>query len=152
MDKCRSDKNGSMPDKTFVQCTEFIKRAAVYIFVMHSPDPGNSVSAENEEDMKKDIVDAIIEEDFGRMIDLLLNTEDVRKAYQQEDVHTWVGCIGDEFLQEGLRHLDGQMLSIIETLVFEDMTIYEVSQHLGIDMDSVYEKIQESRRILLSYV
>ena len=76
----------------------------------------------------------------------------MREAYQQEDGHTWVGCIGDEFLQEGLRHLDGQMLSIIESLVFEDMTSYEVSQHLGIDTDSVYEKIQESRRILLSYV
>ena len=141
-----------MPDKTFVQCTEFIKRAAVYIFALHSPDPGNSVSAESEEDMKKDIVDTIIEEDFGRMIDLLLNTEDVRKAYQQGDGHTWTGCIGDEFLQEGLWHLDGQMLSIIESLVFEDMTIYEVSQHLGIDTDTVYEKIQESRRILLRYV
>ena len=145
-------KNGSMPDKIFVQCTEFIKRAAVYIFVMHSPDPGNSVFAESEENMKKDIVDTIIEEDFGRMIDLLLNTEDVRKAYQQGDGHTWVGCIGDEFLQEGLRHLERQMLYIIESLVFEDMTIYEVSQHLGIDTDTVYEKIQESRRILLRYV
>ena len=102
--------------------------------------------------MKKDIVDTIIEEDFGRMIDLLLNTEDVRKAYQRGDGHTWTGCIGDGFLQEGLRHLDRQMLSIIESLVFEDMTIYEVSQHLGIDTDSVYEKIQESRRILLRYI
>ena len=145
-------KNGSMPDKTFVQCTEFIKRAAVYIFVLHGSDPGNSVSAESEEDMKKDIVDTIIEEDFGRMIDLLLNTEDVRKAYQRGDGHTWVGCIGDGFLQEGLRHLDGQMLSIIESLVFEDMTIYEVSQHLGIDTDSVYEKIQESRKVLLRFI
>ena len=141
-----------MPDKTFVQCTEFIKRAAVYIFVLHSPDPGNSVSAESEEDMKKDIVDTIIEEDFGRMIDLLLNTEDVRKEYQRGDGHIWIGCIADGSLQEGLRHLDGQMLSIIESLVFEDMTIYEVSQHLGIDTDSVYEKIQESRRILLRFV
>lgn len=102
--------------------------------------------------MKKDTVDAIIEEDFGRMIDLLLNTEDVRKVYQQGDGHTWIGCIRDEFLQEGLRHLDGQMLSIIEDLLFEDMTTYEVSQHLGMDMDAVYEKIQESRRILLRYV
>ena len=141
-----------MPDKTFVQCTESIKRAVVYIFALHSPDSGNSVSAESEEDMKKDIVDTIIEEDFGRMIDLLLNTEDVRKAYQQGDGHTWAGCIGDGFLQEGLRHLDRQMLSIIEDLVFEDMTIYEVSQHLGMDTDTVYEKIQESRRILLRYV
>ena len=141
-----------MPDKTFVQCTEFIKRAAVYIFVLHSPDPGNSVSAESEEDMKKDIVDTIIEEDFGRMIDLLLNTEDVRKAYQRGDGHTWTGCIGDGFLQEGLRHLDRQMLFIIEDLVFENMTVYEVSQHLGMDMDTVYEKIQKSRRILLRYV
>ena len=141
-----------MQDKAFVQCTESIRHAAVYIFVLHSPDQGNSVFAESEENMKKDIVDTIIEEDFGRMIDLLLNTEDVRKAYQRGDGHTWVGCIGDEFLREGLRHLDGQMLTIIETLVFEDMTIYEVSQHLGIDTDTVYEKIQESRRILLRYV
>ena len=44
------------------------------------------------------------------------------------------------------------MLSIIESLVFEDMTIYEVSQHLGMDMDAVYEKIQDSRRILLRYI
>ena len=141
-----------MQDKAFVQCTESIRHAAVYIFVLHGSDLGNSVSAESEENMKKDIADTIIEEDFGRMIDLLLNTEDVWEAYQQGDGHTWVGCIGDEFLQEGLRHLDGQMLSIIESLVFEDMTIYEVSQHLGIDMDSVYEKIQESRRILLRFV
>ena len=141
-----------MQDKAFVQCTESIRHAAVYIFVLHGSDLGNSVSAESEENMKKDIADTIIEEDFGRMIDLLLNTEDVWEAYQQGDGHTWVGCIGDEFLQEGLRHLDGQMLSIIESLVFEDMTIYEVSQHLGIDMDSVYEKIQESRRILLRYI
>ena len=120
--------------------------------MLHSPDPGNRVSAESEEDMKKDIVDTIIEEDFGRMIDLLLNTEDVRKSYQQGDGHTWIGCIGDGSLQEGLRHLDRQMLSIIEDLVFEDMTIYEVSQYLGMDMDAVYEKIQESRRTLLRYV
>ena len=59
---------------------------------------------------------------------------------------------GDGSLQEGLRHLDGQMLSIIESLVFEDMTIYEVSQHLGIDTDSVYEKIQESRKVLLRFI
>ena len=44
------------------------------------------------------------------------------------------------------------MLSIIESLVFEDMTIYEVSQHLGIDTDSVYEKIQESRKVLLRFI
>lgn len=141
-----------MQDKAFVQCTESIRHAAVYIFVLHSPDQGNSVSAESEENMKKDIVDTIIEEDFGRMIDLLLNTEDVREAYQRGDGHTWVGCIGDEFLREGLRHLDGQMLSIIETLVFEDMTIYEVSQHLGMDADAVYEKIQESRKVLLRFI
>ena len=141
-----------MPDKAFVQCTEFIRRAAVYIFVLHGSDLGNSVFAESEEDMKKDIVDTIIEEEFGRMIDLLLNTEDVRKAYQQGDGHTWIGCIGDKSLQEGLRHLDRQMLSIVEDLIFEDMTIYEVSQYLGMDMDAVYEKIQESRRILLRYV
>ena len=141
-----------MQDKAFVQCTEFIRHAAVYIFVLHSPDQGNSVFAESEENMKKDIVDTIIEEDFGRMIDLLLNTEDVREAYQRGDGHTWVGCIGDEFLREGLRHLDGQMLSIIETLVFEDMTIYEVSQHLGMDADAVYEKIQESRKVLLRFI
>ena len=141
-----------MQDKAFVQCTESIRHAAVYIFVLHSPDQGNSVFAESEENMKKDIVDTIIEEDFGRMIDLLLNTEDVRKAYQQGDGHTWAGCIGDEFLQEGLRHLDGQMLSIIESLVFEDMTIYEVSQHLGMDADAVYEKIQESRKVLLRFI
>ena len=141
-----------MQDKAFVQCTESIRHAAVYIFVLHSPDQGNSVFAESEEYMKKDIVDTIIEEDFGRMIDLLLNTEDVREAYQRGDGHTWVGCIGDEFLREGLRHLDGQMLSIIETLVFEDMTIYEVSQHLGMDADAVYEKIQESRKVLLRFI
>lgn len=145
-------KNGGMQDKAFVQCTESIRHAAVYIFVLHSPDQGNSVFAESEENMKKDIVDTIIEEDFGRMIDLLLTTEDVRKAYQRGDGHTWVGCIGDEFLREGLRHLDGQMLSIIETLVFEDMTIYEVSQHLGMDADAVYEKIQESRKVLLRFI
>ena len=102
--------------------------------------------------MKRDDVDIIIEEDFGRMIDLLLNTEDVREAYQQEDGHTWVGCIGDEFLQEGLRHLDGQMLSIIECIVFEDITLYEVSQYLGMDTDAVYEKIQESRKVLLRFI
>ena len=44
------------------------------------------------------------------------------------------------------------MLSIIEDFVFENMNVYEVSQHLGMDMDTVYEKIQESRRILLRYV
>ena len=152
MDKCRSDKKWQHAGQNIRTVYRFIKRAAVYIFVLHSPDPGNSVSAESEEDMKKDIADTIIEEDFGRMIDLLLNTEDVRKAYQQGDGHTWIGCIRDESLQEGLRHLDGQMLYIIESLVFEEMTIYEVSQHLGIDTDSVYEKIQESRRILLRYV
>ena len=85
------------------------------------------VFAESEEDMKRDDVDIIIEEDFGRMIDLLLNTENTRKAYSRGDGHTWIGCIGDEFLQEGLRHIDKQMLSIIECIVFEDMTLYEVS-------------------------
>lgn len=152
MDKCRSDKkwqhagqNISTVYRVYKACCRIHIRAA-------SPDPGNSVSAESEEDMKKDIVDIIIEEDFGRMIDLLLNTEDVRKAYQRGDGHAWVGCIGDGSLQEGLRHLDRQMLHIIESLVFEDMTIYEVSQYLGIDTDTVYEKIQESRRILLKYV
>ena len=116
-----------------------------------SPDrfPDRGVSWTNADRIKNG---SMLDKTFVQwVIDLLLNTEDVRKAYQQGDGHTWVGCIGDEFLQEGLRHLDGQMLSIIESLVFEDMTIYEVSQHLGIDMDSVYEKIQESRRILLRY-
>ena len=152
MDKCRSDKKWQQAGQN-IRTVYGVYKACCHIHIRAaSPDPGNSVFTESEEDMKKDIVDTIIEEDFGRMIDLLLNTEDVRKAYQQEDGHTWVGCIGDEFLQEGLRHLDEQMLSIIECLVFEDMTLYEVSQHLGIDTDSVYEKIQESRRILLRFV
>ena len=152
MDKCRSDKKWRHAGQN-IRTVYRVYQAYCRIHIRAaSPDPGNSISAESEEDMKKDIVDTIIEEDFGRMIDLLLNTEDVRKAYQQGDGHTWVGCIGDEFLQEGLRHLDEQMLSIIECLVFEDMTLYEVSQHLGIDTDSVYEKIQESRRILLRFV
>ena len=152
MDKCRSDKKWQHAGQNIRTVYRVYKACCRIHIRAASPDPENSVFAESEEDMKKDIVDTIIEEDFGRMIDLLLNTEDVRKAYQRGDGHTWIGCIGDGFLQEGLRHLDGQMLSIIETLVFEDMTIYEVSQHLGIDTDSVYEKIQESRRILLRYI
>ena len=152
MDKCRSDKKWQQAGQNIRTVYRVYKACCRIHIRAASPDPGNRVFAESEEDMKKDIVDAIIEEDFGRMIDLLLNTEDVRKAYQRGDGHTWTGCTGDGFLQEGLRHLDRQMLSIIESLVFEDMTLYEVSQHLGMDMDSVYEKIQESRRILLRYV
>ncbi len=123
MDKCRSDKKWQQAGQNIRTVYRVYKACCRIHIRAASPDQGNSVSAESEEDMKKDIVDTIIEEDFGRMIDLLLNTEDVRKAYQQEDGHTWLGCIGDEFLQEGLRHLDGQMLSIIETLVFKDMTM-----------------------------
>lgn len=152
MGKCRSDKKWQYAGQNIRTVYRVYKACCRIHICAASPDPGNSVFAESEEDMKKDIVDTIIEEDFGRMIDLLLNTEDVRKAYQRGEGHIWIGCIGDGFLQEGLRHLDRQMLYIIESLVFEDMTIYEVSQYLGMDMDAVYEKIQESRRILLRYV
>ena len=152
MDKCRLDKKWQQAGQNIRTVYRVYKACCRIHIRAASPDPGNRVSAESEEDMKKDIVDTIIEEDFGRMIDFLLNTEDVRNAYQRGDGHTWTGCIGDGFLQEGLGHLDGQMLSIIEDLVFENMTVYEVSQHLGMDMDAVYEKIQESRRILLRYV
>ena len=113
---------------------------------------GNDVSAESEENMKKNTADMIIEEDIGEMIDLLLNTENIRKAYCRRDRHKWINNVRDEFLRDGLRHLDEQMLSIIEDLVFEEMTLYEVSLHQGMDMDEVCEKIEESREILIRFV
>ena len=137
MDKCRSDKKWRHAGQN-IRTVYRVYQAYCRIHIRAaSPDPGKRVFTESEEDMKKDIVDTIIEEDFGRMINLILNTEDVRKAYKQGDGHTWVGCIGYELLQEGLRHLDEQMLSNSECIVFEDMTIYEVSRHLGNDTDSV---------------
>ncbi len=102
--------------------------------------------------MKKNTADMIIEEDIGEMIDLLLNTENIRKAYCRRDRHKWINNVRDEFLRDGLRHLDEQMLSIIEDLVFEEMTLYEVSLHQGMDMDEVCEKIEESREILIRFV
>ena len=54
-------KNGSMPDKTFVQCTESIRHAAVYMFVLHSPDQGNSVFAEKRGGYKKSGYAALVQ-------------------------------------------------------------------------------------------
>ncbi len=101
--------------------------------------------------MRRNTVQIIIEEDFGRMIDLLLNTEQVRSSYHRGDGHTWTEKVQDEFIRTGLRHLSGQQLSIIEDLLFEDFTLFEISQNLHIAEDDVYKEIQRIRKILLDF-
>lgn len=102
--------------------------------------------------MKRDTADLIINEYYGRMLDLLLNTESVKQSYHKEGARIWIDRVEDEFLREGLGNLSDVQLRMIEGLIFDDRNVYELAEMLGMKTDEVYEEIQNSRKTLLRYI
>ena len=102
--------------------------------------------------MKRDTAELIINEDYGRMLDLLLNTECVKQSYHKEEARIWIDKVEDEFLREGLGNLSDVQLHMIEGLIFDDRNVYELAEMLGMKPNEVYEEIQDSRNILLRYI
>lgn len=98
------------------------------------------------------IEQTVIDEDFGRMIDLILSTSGVKRAFFIKGSINWVDSIDDEFLREGLLNLSNVQLIIIESFIFKENSIGTVSAETGYSIEDIMLEVREMRKTLLLYI
>lgn len=95
---------------------------------------------------------AVINEDYGRMIDLILSADGVKRAFFYKGSRAWIESIDDEFMRAGLEALSNMQLHIIEALLFRNISINDVSKELNAVPEEIMDEIRAIRRILLKYI
>ncbi len=86
--------------------------------------------------------------DLGELIDLLLNTSEVRKAFMTRGSKVWVDKVSDDFLRAGLKELTARQIFIIENLLLRDKSIIDVCFGLGISYETFQKELQDMRKTL----
>ncbi len=93
-----------------------------------------------------------IKDDYGNMIDTMLNVNSVKKAFYIKGSKRWIDSIDDAFLRNGLEHLNDNQIMIIEEIVFKDKCIIDVSNKLGYRPGKILNEIHKMREILMKYI
>lgn len=91
-------------------------------------------------------------DDMGVLIDSLLNTSDVKRAFISRGSKCWINKVSDEFLREGLKHLSARQIYIIESLLLRDKNILDICFNLGISYESFWRELKDMRSTLIVFL
>lgn len=105
-------------------------------------------ATESEGMMKKDNFN----DDFGNMIDQNLLLPGIRDAYSNGGKGEWIMKVGNEFLRDGLKHLNKRQISIIEALFFEGKCLEDICIQYGLSYDEALEEIGRMKITLVKYL
>ena len=90
----------------------------------------------------------IYSDDMSKIIDMLLSADDLKGSYQKKHDRSWIKKADDD-LENGLLKLSDVQLSIIEEFIFEDKSIVDLKDELGLSLKDIRAEIGKAREILI---
>jgi len=93
----------------------------------------------------------IYSDDMSKIIDMLLSVDGLKETYQKKHDRSWIRKVDDD-LKTGLLKLSGVQLSIIEGFIFEDKSIADIKDELGLSLKDIRVEIRNAREILIRYI
>ena len=95
-----------------------------------------SMLSEREDEMRKEITYNFDEnDDIANMIDAVLTAPGFRSRYEKEGPENWIGMIGDQDMEDGLRSLPKIEQEIIEMCFLQRKTLVDISKDLDLTPD-----------------
>ncbi len=91
-------------------------------------------------------------DDFANVIDQSIFSPGVCEAYRNGEKYEWIIKVGDEFLRDGLRHLNKRQIAIIEALFFEGKCIQDICNKYCLSHDEVQQEISTMKITLVRYM
>lgn len=91
-------------------------------------------------------------DDIANIIDAVLTAPGIKIRYIKEDATDWIGLIGDQDMEDGLRTLPELEQDIIEMFFLQGKTFLDISAELGIPMDLLMGHLKAIRVRLEPYV
>ena len=92
--------------------------------------------SEREDEMRKEITYNFDEnDDIANMIDAVLTAPGFRSRYEKEGPENWIGMIGDQDMEDGLRSLPKIEQEIIEMCFLQRKTLVDISKDLDLTPD-----------------
>ena len=93
----------------------------------------------------------IYSDDMSKIIDMLLSVDGLKKTYQKKHDRSWIKKVDDD-LETGLLKLSDVQLSIIEEFIFEDKSIADLKDELGLSLKDIRIEIRNARGTLIRYI
>ena len=93
----------------------------------------------------------IYSDDMSKIIDTLLSVDGLKETYQKKHDRSWIKKADDD-LENGLLKLSDVQLSIIEEFIFEDKSIVDLKDELGLSLKDIRVEIRNAREILIRYI
>ena len=90
----------------------------------------------------------IFDDQVSELIDLLMNVRGVAMVYRMEERISWIRAVGEPGLRVSLGKLDDRQRKLIEDMVFERKTGYEIMKKLGMEDETFYDELADLRMIL----
>jgi len=109
------------------------------------------ISGSEEKMQKRENGMLIYSDDMSKIIDMLLSVDGLKETYQKKHDRSWIRKVDDD-LKTGLLKLSGVQLSIIEKFIFEDKSIADLKDELGLSLKDIRVEIRNAREILIRYI
>lgn len=91
-------------------------------------------------------------DDFASVIDQGIFTNGVCEAYQNDEKHEWIIKVGDEFLRDGLKHLNERQIGILESLFFERKCLQDICNKYCLSHEELLKEIGTMKITLVKYL
>ena len=93
----------------------------------------------------------IYSDDMSKIIDMLLSVDGLKETYQKKHDRSWIRKVDDD-LKTGLLKLSDVQLSIIEKSIFENASVGDLKNELGLSLEGIRIEIKKAREILIRYI
>lgn len=91
-------------------------------------------------------------DDFANVIDQCISSPRVCEAYCSGEKNEWIIKIDDEFIRDGIKHLNEMQISIIEALLFEGKCIQDICNKYCLTHNEVFEQIRSMKITIAKYM
>jgi len=105
-------------------------------------------AAESEEYMRN----YDFNDDFASVIDQNIFSPGVCEAYRKGEKHEWILKVDNEFLKDGLKHLNRRQVAIIEALLFEGKCLEDICIKYCLSHEDALQEISTMKITLVKYM
>jgi hypothetical protein len=109
------------------------------------------ISGSEEKMQKRENGMLIYSDDMSKIIDMLLSVDGLKETYQKKHDRSWIRKVDDD-LETGLLKLSDVQLSIIEKSIFENASVGDLKNELGLSLEEIRIEIKKAREILIRYI
>ena len=91
-------------------------------------------------------------DDFANVIDQILSSKGIYEAYRNGERHDWISKVEEEWLKDGLNHLNEKQIGIIEDMFFNGKSFQDICNKNCLSHDGFQKEFTEIKKKLVDYL